>query len=86
MKDIKYVIESDTGKEMTDLFMEFDKKPLGAASLAQVYFSKWFVLNKSIWPHNFFLNVCKEVWYEKSYCIVFYELFLHNNVMQCNVM
>ncbi|XP_066931298.1 aarF domain-containing protein kinase 1-like [Clytia hemisphaerica] len=37
MKDIKYVIESDTGKSMYDLFESFDEKPLGAASLAQVH-------------------------------------------------
>jgi len=36
MKDIQYVVETDTGQSMTDLFESFDEEPLGAASLAQV--------------------------------------------------
>ena len=36
IEDIKYVIESDTSKKMGDLFLEFQEKPVGSASLAQV--------------------------------------------------
>ena len=36
MRDIQYVVETDTGQSMSDLFESFDEKPLGAASLAQV--------------------------------------------------
>jgi len=36
MRDIQYVVETDTGQSMTDLFESFDEEPLGAASLAQV--------------------------------------------------
>ena len=34
--DVKYVIESDTHQKMEELFKSVDKKPIGAASLAQV--------------------------------------------------
>lgn len=36
LDDIKYVIETDTGYKMSELFDEFSIEPLGAASLAQV--------------------------------------------------
>jgi len=37
MSDIKYVIETDTAKPLSELFETFDEKPIGSASLAQVH-------------------------------------------------
>uniref|UniRef100_A0A8C2G2J7 AarF domain-containing protein kinase 1 n=1 Tax=Cyprinus carpio TaxID=7962 RepID=A0A8C2G2J7_CYPCA len=36
MEEIRPVIREDLGKELSDLFIQFEKKPQGAASLAQV--------------------------------------------------
>ena len=36
-EDIRNLIEQDTGKKLSDLFLEFEEQPLGAASLAQVH-------------------------------------------------
>ena len=36
LKDIVYVIESDTRQPMGELFQSFERKPVGSASLAQV--------------------------------------------------
>lgn len=38
LEDIRYVIETDTGRKMSELFETFFEEPLGAASLAQVQF------------------------------------------------
>ena len=56
MQDIRYVIESDTGKTMDELFEQFDEKPLGAASLAQVietFFFKYFLKRKGFYHQPF---------------------------------
>ncbi|XP_026141869.1 aarF domain-containing protein kinase 1 [Carassius auratus] len=37
MEEIRQVIREDLGKELSDLFIQFEEKPQGAASLAQVH-------------------------------------------------
>ena len=45
LRDIYSVIKEDLGQDPHDLFEDFDKEPLGTASLAQVSFSyHWFFL------------------------------------------
>lgn len=34
--NVRYVIESETGRTMSELFYEFVEEPIGSASLAQV--------------------------------------------------
>lgn len=37
LKDIHYVIEEELGQPVSKIFQNFESKPLGAASLAQVH-------------------------------------------------
>ena len=37
MKEIRKIIESSSGKRMDDIFLEFEPKPIGAASIAQAH-------------------------------------------------
>jgi predicted unusual protein kinase regulating ubiquinone biosynthesis (AarF/ABC1/UbiB family) len=37
MDSISKIIEDSTGKKMTDLFLEFEERPIGSASIAQAH-------------------------------------------------
>ena len=40
MEKVKVIIENDFGKKLEDLFSDFEKEPIAAASLAQVHKAK----------------------------------------------
>ncbi|KIH44936.1 hypothetical protein ANCDUO_25030 [Ancylostoma duodenale] len=40
LEDVVYVIESELGKKVDEVFSEFSEEPIGAASLAQVHIAR----------------------------------------------